>query len=81
MSLKRARLIQKETYRLNGLANGSCSCNLLGIRRGINECRSKGLDCQLPNSCANAQSFNPVSPKILVTEERLNDCRDTGCWV
>ena len=58
------------TYRL-------CPCNLLGIRGCRNQCVCEALHVQLADCRADAQSFHPVRPEELVTEERLNDSWDT----
>jgi hypothetical protein len=47
------------------------------VRRSRDESLSKVLDSQLANAGANAESFNSISPEELVTEERLDNRRNS----
>ena len=66
------------TYRSDLLTNQSRSLNELLVGRSLVQCVCEAVHSQLAHRSTDPKRFNTIGPEELVTEEGLDDRRDTG---
>ncbi len=70
---------EKFTYCAYLFTDCFSTVDLLLVGGGIAQSLCEDFDSQLAHSGADTERLDPVSPKELVAEEWLDDCRDTSC--